>query len=85
MEAVATFDFRASHQDELSFKQGDVLKVLQNQQVTFRRILNYFTVFFFEIHCSNIYSGRTMVPSRVQWFYWLCTEKSTSIDRKLKK
>ena len=77
MEAIATFDFRASHQDELSFKQGDVLKVLQNQQVVY-----FFSILFLEIHCSNIYSGRTMVSSRVQWIYWLCTEKSTSTDRK---
>ena len=33
MEARAIYDFRASQPDELTFKQGDVLKILQNQRV----------------------------------------------------
>lgn len=32
MEARAIYDFRASQPDELTFKQGDVLKILQNQR-----------------------------------------------------
>ena len=32
MEARAMYDFRASQPDELSFRQGDVLKILQNQR-----------------------------------------------------
>ena len=40
MEARAIYDFRASQPDELTFKQGDVLKILQNQRV--RQFSNFF-------------------------------------------
>ena len=43
MEARAIYDFRASQPDELSFRQGDVLKILQNQRVSghFLNILTF--------------------------------------------
>ncbi|XP_042553891.1 GRB2-related adapter protein 2 isoform X1 [Dipodomys spectabilis] len=36
MEAVAKFDFMASGEDELSFRTGDVLKILSNQEEWFK-------------------------------------------------
>lgn len=42
MEAVAKYDFKATAEDELSFKRGDILKVTDN-----------FIVFKIQLYCVD--------------------------------
>lgn len=46
MEAVAKYDFNATADDELSFKRGDILKVIDN-------LMHSFTVFIIWSACKN--------------------------------
>lgn len=43
MEAVAKYDFKATADDELSFKRGDILKVIDN-----------FNVFKMQLSCVDL-------------------------------
>uniref|UniRef100_A0A8D2LQN7 GRB2 related adaptor protein 2 n=1 Tax=Varanus komodoensis TaxID=61221 RepID=A0A8D2LQN7_VARKO len=40
MEAIANFDFKASGEDELSFRAGDILKILSSQENWYKAELN---------------------------------------------
>ncbi|XP_074840014.1 GRB2-related adapter protein 2 [Carettochelys insculpta] len=54
MEAIAKFDFNASGEDELSFRAGDVLKILSSQEEWYRAELRshegYVPKNFIDIH-----------------------------------
>ena len=43
MEAIAKYDFKATADDELSFKRGDILKVSTYAQLSVRRPLRVLT------------------------------------------
>lgn len=60
MEAVAKYDFKATADDELSFKRGDILKVIDN--------FNAFKIQFYYVEHMYVRAIYNMLKLHVNTF-----------------
>ncbi|XP_067415138.1 GRB2-related adapter protein 2 isoform X2 [Emydura macquarii macquarii] len=87
MEAIAKFDFNASGEDELSFRAGDILKILSSQEEWYRAELRshegYVPKNFIDIHIpvheNDVQHFRVMRDTKGNYYLW--TEKFQSLNK----
>ncbi|XP_064419243.1 GRB2-related adapter protein 2b isoform X2 [Latimeria chalumnae] len=87
MEALAKYDFNATGEDELSFRKGDLLKILSSQDDWYKAELHGHEGFvpknFIDMkiptHEDDVQHFKVMRDAKGNYFLW--TEKFTSLNK----